>query len=183
MSIKNWLLQSPRAVFGLILFCCLALLGYAYYAEYVLYLDPCPLCILQRFAFMIMAFGALLALLHGSRGRARWLYLLMIWAGGIWGLITAGRHIHIQNLPADQVPDCGAGFDFIQQQEGWLAAIRMAFEGTGDCSLISWQFLGLSMPGWTLVWYAVLLLISVFALRGFNKESTQQKVHHHEQTV
>ena len=165
MSIQSVIKQSPRAVFGLILFCCLALLAFAYYAQYVLYMDPCPLCILQRMAFMVMAAGALLGLIHGSRGSARWLYVLIIWAGGIWGLITAGRHIWLQNLPPDQVPDCGPGFAFIQEQDGLGAAIRMAFEGTGDCSLISWQFLGLSMPGWTLVWYAALMLLSVFALR------------------
>ncbi|MEM7054567.1 MAG: disulfide bond formation protein B [Pseudomonadota bacterium] len=170
MSIQTFMRQSPRVIFGLILIGCVALLAFAYYAQYVWYMDPCPLCILQRIAFMVMGFGALLGLIHGSRGAARWLYVLVIWAGGVWGLITAGRHIWLQNLPPDQVPDCGPGFAFIQEQDGLAAAIRMAFEGTGDCSLISWQFLGLSMPGWTLVWYAVLMLLSLFALRRFTKD-------------
>jgi len=130
-----------------------------------MYLDPCPMCILQRFAFMIMAFGSLLGLLHGSRGRARWLYVLIIWLGGIWGMITAARHVWIQNLPPDQVPDCGAGFAYNVELFGWGEAIRAAFAGSGDCALVSWQFLGLSMPWWTLIWYAVLMLLSLLVLR------------------
>lgn len=167
MTIQSSLLQSPRAVFGLILFCCLALLGFAYYAQYGLLMDPCPLCILQRIAFMVMALGALLGLLYGSRGPARWFYVLIIWAGGIWGLVTAGRHLWLQNLPPDQIPDCGPGFAYNMEFFGLGEAIRAAFAGSGDCAEISWQFLGISMPGWTLIWYAGLMLLSLFVLRRF----------------
>ncbi|MEM1082078.1 MAG: disulfide bond formation protein B [Pseudomonadota bacterium] len=169
MNLHQKFLHSPRAPFALIFFICAALLAFAYYAQYVMYLDPCPMCILQRFAFMIMAAGALLGMIHGSRGPSRWLYVLVVWLGGIWGLITAGRHVWIQNLPPDQVPDCGAGFAYNVELFGWGEAIRSAFAGSGDCALVSWRFLGLTMPGWTLVWYVILMLISLLALRKIGR--------------
>ncbi len=155
----------PRLGFGLVLALSLALLGVAYYSQYGQGLEPCPLCILQRFAFMAMALGALAGLIHGSRGRARWLWGAVVFAGGIWGLITAGRHLWLQHLPPDQVPECGPGFAFMVEYFSWAEAIREAFVGAGECAEVDWAFLGLSMPAWTLIWYVVLMIITVASLR------------------
>jgi len=155
---------SPRAGFGLVLAICLALLGVAYYSQFGLGLEPCPLCILQRFAFIIIALGALAGVIHGGRGMLRWLWAAIIFGGGIWGVVTAGRHLWLQHLPPDQVPECGPGFDFMLEYFSLFEAVREAFTGSGECAEIDWTFLGLSMPGWTLIWYVVVMLITGLAL-------------------
>lgn len=144
---------------------CLALLGYAYYSEYALGYQPCPLCILQRGAFIIMALGALAGALHGSRGSTRWLYAGTVFIGGIWGLATAGRHLWLQHMPSDQVPECGPGFDFMLEYFSLGEAVTSAFTGSGECAEVDWVFLGLAMPAWTLIWYVLLMVITAQAVR------------------
>ena len=155
----------PRIGFAAVSVLSLALLGYAYYSEYALGYEPCPLCILQRVAFMVMALGALAGALHGSRGGLRWLYGVIVFAGGIWGLATAGRHLWLQSMPSDQVPECGPGFDFMLEYFSLVEAITSAFTGSGECAEVDWAFLGLAMPAWTLIWYVLLMLVTALAMR------------------
>lgn len=155
----------PRLGFALVLGLSLALLGFAYYSQYALGFEPCPLCILQRVAFMIIALGALAGALHGSRGRLRWVYAGVAFAGGLWGLATAGRHLWLQSLPPDQVPECGPGFAFMVEYFSLGEAITSAFTGSGECAEVDWTFLGLAMPAWTLIWYVVLMTIIALTLR------------------
>jgi len=165
MNIATNFALYPRTGFALVLGLCLALLGYAYYSEYVLGYEPCPLCILQRGAFFIIALGALAGALHGSRGALRWVYAGIVFGGGLWGLATAGRHLWLQSLPPDQVAECGPGFDFMLEYFSLGEAITSAFTGSGECAEVDWAFLGLAMPAWTLIWYVVLMMITALTLR------------------
>jgi len=155
----------PRTGFALVFGLCLALLGYAYYSQYALGFAPCPLCILQRVAFFIIAAGALAGWAHGSRGAWRWVYGIVVFSGGLWGVATAGRHLWLQSLPADEVPDCGPGFEFMVEYFSLGEAIASAFTGSGECAEVDWSFLGLAMPAWTLFWYVVLMIITALTLR------------------
>jgi disulfide bond formation protein DsbB len=161
----------PRTGFALVLALSAALLGFAYYSEFGLGYEPCPLCILQRFAFIIIAIGALGGALHGSRGAMRFVYGAVVFAGGLWGVTTAGRHLWLQSLPPGDVPECGPGFDFMVEYWSWFEAVKSAFTGSGECAEVDWTFLGLSMPGWTMIWYVLLIAITFFALfRGKRHE-------------
>jgi len=155
----------PRLGFAIVAALSSALLGYAYFAEYVQGYVPCPLCILQRFAFIIIVAGALAGLIHGSRGSMRLVYGGIVFAGGLWGVATAGRQLWLQSLPPDQVPECGPGFDFMVEYFSWFEAIKEAFTGSGECAEVNWTFLGLAMPAWTLIWYVALMLMTALALR------------------
>jgi disulfide bond formation protein DsbB len=145
---------------------CLALLGYAVYAEQVLGLAPCNLCVLQRVAFLWMALWFLIGALHGPRGAGRWVYAALVCAGAVFGIIVAARQLWLQSLPLDKVPACGAGFDLLLAQ---LEAHAIPFSrfmtimlrGSGDCARVTWRFLGLTMAGWTVIWYT---LLGVWAL-------------------
>lgn len=154
-------MNNIRTGYAVIFVVCAGLLGYAYYTQYWLYLNPCPLCILQRIAFMIMGLAALVGLLHGPRGWGRWVYAVVIWLGAAWGVLTAWRHVWLQNLPPDQVPDCGPGLGFMLDNFPLSEALNMIFTGSGECAEQTWSFLGLSMPAWTLIWY---LLVAAFTL-------------------
>ena len=157
-------LFRPRIWFLLVTLCCAALLGYALYVQHVEFLDPCPLCILQRVAFMWIGITALLAAIHNPGKTGRWVYALILAVGGIGGAVIAGRHIWLQNLPPDQVPDCGMGLNYMLDTMPFTEVFSEVFYGSGECAQIDWTFAGLSMPWWTLIWYigltAVTLLVA-----------------------
>jgi protein dithiol:quinone oxidoreductase len=135
---------------------CAALMGYALYAEYGLLLEPCPLCVFQRMAVIALGAVFLVAGLHDPSGWGRRVYagLIVLAAGS--GVAVAGRHLWLQSLPADRVPACGPGFDYIIDSFPVLEALRLIFSGSGECASIDWAFLGLSMPAWVLAWVVVL---------------------------
>jgi len=163
----NPLHWSFRAQFGLGLACCLALLGYALYAQHQMFLDPCPLCIFQRLAFVGMGLAFLAGLLHGPGARGRRVYAVLVLLPALAGVAVAARHLWLQSLPPDQVPACGPGLQYMLDAFPLSKALTMVFSGSGECANADWYFLGLSMPAWTLVWYVALAGLAVWA--GFRR--------------
>jgi disulfide bond formation protein DsbB len=130
---------------------CAGMMGFALYAQHVLMLDPCPLCVLQRVVVIGLGAVFLLAALHNPAGWGRRVYaaLLLLVAGS--GVAVAGWHVHLQNLPPQEVPSCGPGIEYMLDNFPLTDALRMVFEGSGECAEVVWSFLGLSMPAWVLV--------------------------------
>ncbi len=156
--------MSNRLVFTLIFVVCAALLGTAFYMEYVMGLEPCPLCWLQRYAFVAVAGVSLVAALHNPVAVGRRVYglLLALFAGV--GLGLAGRQLWLQSLPADQVPACGPSVEYMLEVLPWLEVLKTALQGTGDCAEVVWRFLGLSIPGWTAVFFGILVAAGLVML-------------------
>lgn len=150
------LLRSPRFHFACIATICAALLAYAYYVQFKLFIDPCPLCILQRVAFLAIGLVTLVAALHGPRGFGRKVYGLLAVASAAVGAGIALQHVRLQNLPPDQVPACGPGLNYMIDTLPLGAALSKAFTGSGECAKVDWTFLGLSMPAWTLICFVLL---------------------------
>ena len=134
---------------------CTSMMGYALYAEHVLMLMPCPLCVFQRMAVIALGVVFLAAAIHNPAGKGRVVYSVLILLAAGAGVGVAGRHVWLQNLPPDQVPSCGPGFDYIVDAFPLADALKMIFTGSGECASIDWQFLGLSMPAWVLIAVAV----------------------------
>lgn len=135
---------------------CAGLMAYAFFAEYVLKLEPCPLCMLQRLAVVALGAVFLLAFLHnpGRAGAVAYSLLILLAAGA--GIGVAGRHVWLQNLPPDQVPACGPDWDFMVDAFPLAEMLEMILSGSGECADISWSFLGFSMPAWVLISVTVL---------------------------
>lgn len=150
----NKILQ-PRPWFLFAAVACAALLGFGLYKQHVDFVDPCPLCILQRLAFMWVGGVGLLAAIHGPGRTGQWFYGVLVMAGGAIGMTLSGRHIWLQSLPADQVPDCGMGLNYMLDTMPLLEALREVFYGAGECAEVMWTFLGLSIPGWALIWFGI----------------------------
>jgi disulfide bond formation protein DsbB len=148
-------LFRPRIWFLFVTLACFSLVGYALYVQHVDFLDPCPLCVLQRVTFMFIGAVALVATLHGPRAIGRWIYGVLVTLGGMTGMLIAGRHLWLQSLPADQVPDCGMGLNYMLDTMPVTDVLHEVFYGSGECAEVIWQFLGLSMPGWTFIWYTL----------------------------
>lgn len=131
--------------------CCAGMMGFALYAEHILLLTPCPLCVFQRVAVISLGIIFLLAALHNPSDWGRRVYTVLVSLAAGAGVGVAGWHVWIQNLPADKVPSCGPGLDYMLEAFPLADALKMVFTGSGECADISWQLFGLSMPAWVVI--------------------------------
>ena len=151
-----------EANFGGAIACCL-LLGYAYYLEYFQHLEPCPLCIFQRVAVLLLGLLFLLAAVHNPEKAGARMYGVLIDLAALAGVAVAARHVYIQNLPPGEVPSCGATLDYMLEVFPLAQVIRMVLTASGECGVVDWKFLGLSMPWWLLICLVVLGSFGAFA--------------------
>lgn len=140
---------------------CAALLGYGLWLQHVDGLEPCPLCVFQRVAFIAMGLIFLVAALHGPRRNGAIVYGVLATIAAAVGAGVAGRHVWLQNLPADQVPACGPGLQYMLEQFPLKRMIEKVLSGSGECASVDWSFLGLTIPGWAFVWF---VLLGIYAL-------------------
>ncbi len=162
----------PRIWFLLVALACASMLGYGLYVQHVLFIDPCPLCVLQRLAFIWIGVVALLAFIHNPGKTGRWVYTSLFVTGGVVGTAIAGRHVWLQNLPQDQVPDCGMGLNYMLETMPFAEVLSEVFHGSGECAEIDWTFLGLSMPNWTLLWFIGLTVATIIVIAKASKAKT-----------
>ena len=159
--------MNSRSAFALPLLACAALLGFGYYLQHVQGLEPCPLCLVQRGFFYAVALVCLIAAVHGPRHIGVTLYgaLAALLAAG--GAATAARQVWLQHLPKDKVPQCGPDLFFMLENLPLSRALEKLVQGSGECAAVDWTFLGLSIAGWSLVWFVVLALYLLWlATRG-----------------
>jgi protein dithiol:quinone oxidoreductase len=140
---------------------CAALIGYALYAEHVLGLAPCPLCIFQRIAVIVVGLLFLLAALQNPQRRGAIVYGLLIDLAAIAGVLIAGRHVWIQAQPPGTVAACGADLNYLLEIMPVTDVVSKVLTGSGECGKVDWLFLGLSMPWWVLI---SLLLLGSWSL-------------------
>jgi disulfide bond formation protein DsbB len=134
----------------------LSLLAYAYYAQFILHLEPCPLCIFQRVGIFSIGLVFLIAAAHDPVGAAKRVYAVLL---ALSALATSGvalRHLYIQSLPEGSVPACGASLDFMLKVFSLSEVLVKVLTGSGECAKVTWRFLGLAMPGWVLIAAVVL---------------------------
>ena len=162
---------TPRMGFGFIVLSCASLLGFALYNQYVDFLDPCPLCIFQRVAFMWMGSFALLAFMHNPAQGWRRIYSWLVVAGAVFGAAIAGRHIWLQNLPPGEVPECGPGLNYMLENFPLTEALTSVLRGSGSCAEVKWSFIGMSMPMWTFIWYTGLALVAIWIAYRSSKKN------------
>jgi disulfide bond formation protein DsbB len=140
---------------------CAALIGFALYLQYVKGEDPCPLCMVQRIAFIALGALFLVAALHGPGRAAAAVYGLLLFMVAAAGAAVAGRHVWLQSLPKHMVPECGPGLDYILERFPLAKAFELILRGSGECAEKGWTFLGLTIAGWALVWFVLLGLLTV----------------------
>jgi len=153
------------------LLCVASLLGFGYYLQYVEFLDPCPLCITQRLFYMLVGFCAFLALVANRYPRVQRVLSVLFMFSAIGGLATAGRQVWLQHLPPDQVPECGLGLQYWLENEPFLNTLSLLFKGDGNCAEVLWQFLGLSIGEWSLVWFVALFVLGAVLFFRLGREA------------
>jgi disulfide bond formation protein DsbB len=130
---------------------CVGLLSYAYYSQYVLHLEPCPLCIFQRIGIFAVGVVFLLAAVHGPRRWGRKVYAVCIAVAALATIGVALRQLYIQSLPPGSVPACGAPLETMLKFFSFQEVLVKVLKGSGECSKVDWRLLGLAMPAWVLI--------------------------------
>ncbi len=144
-------LPNPRLLNLLGFLCSAGMMSFALYAQYVLLLEPCPMCVFQRIATILLGIVFLIAALQnpGVIGARIYAFLVFLTAGA--GVAVASWHVYLQNLPTDEVPSCGPGFEYIMDNFALFDALGLIFKGSGECAEVVWRLLGLSMPTWVII--------------------------------
>lgn len=137
------------------------LLSFAFYLELYKNLQPCPLCEMQRLIMGLLSCVFLLAYFSSSNPAARKVFASVLFILALLGVIAAGRQVWLQSLPADQVPVCGASLEYIVANLPFSQALMLIFKGSGNCAKVTWTFLGLSIPKWTLLAFIVFAGLSL----------------------
>ena len=145
----DWFDTAPRRVLAGVAAACIAMLAFGLYLQHVVGLEPCPMCIVQRYALVLVALVA--GLTASFRGRAALLggsAVMLLIAG--FGAFVAARQSWLQWNPPE-VASCGRDFYGMIETFPLKRAIPMIFKGSGDCTKIDWTFLGGSIANWSFV--------------------------------
>jgi disulfide bond formation protein DsbB len=143
--------MTARAANSLGSAACAALLAYAYYAQYVMHLDPCPLCIFQRVGVFVIGVMFAMAALHDPAGWGRRMYAGLLLLASLATIGVALRHLYIQSQPPGTIAACGASLDFMMKVFSLSDVLVKVLTGSGECAKVTWRFLGLAMPAWVLI--------------------------------
>ena len=155
--VMDWFDTAPRRVLAAVALLCVAMLAFGLYLQHVVGLEPCPMCIVQRYALVLVALVAGVAAALRSRGAHMAGGLLMVLLAGFGGFVAA-RQSWLQWYPPE-IASCGRDFYGMIETFPLKRAIPMIFRGSGDCTKIDWTFLGGSIANWSFVWFAVFLLV------------------------
>ncbi|WP_208509013.1 disulfide bond formation protein B [Variovorax paradoxus] len=162
----DWYFGAPRRAYGLICLACVLMLAFGLYLQHVVGLEPCPMCIVQRYALVLVAVFTGLA--GAFRGRA-----LQVGGGllallsALGGAYTAASQSWLQWYPPEVV-SCGRDLYGMIETFPLKRALPMIFRGGGDCSKIDWTLFGLTLANWSFIAFAVLtvlLLVLLFRRR------------------
>jgi disulfide bond formation protein DsbB len=145
----NWMDTAPRRMFGLVALVCVGLLAFGLYLQHVVGLEPCPMCIVQRYALVLVALCAALTGASGRKGlHVAGAVLLVILS--VAGAYVAARQSWLQWYPPEVV-SCGRDLYGMIETFPLKRALPMIFRGGGDCSKVDWTFLGGTIANWSFI--------------------------------
>ena len=159
MNVFPWYFGAPRRAFGLIGLACVAMLAFGLYLQHVVGLEPCPMCVVQRYALVgVAVFAGLASAVRGHAARIVWAVLALV--ASVGGAFTAARQSWLQWHPPEFI-SCGRDIYGMIETFPLQRALPMIFRGSGDCSKIDWTFLGLSIANWSFVAFTVFGLLII----------------------
>jgi disulfide bond formation protein DsbB len=155
----DWFDTAPRRVLALVSAIGVGMLAYGLYLQHVVGLEPCPMCIVQRYALVLVVLLAALTATSNNRGVLIAGSVLMLGAAG-FGAFVAARQSWLQWYPPE-VSSCGRDFYGMIETFPLQRAIPMIFRGSGDCAKVDWTFLGGSLANWSFVAFSVFTLVAL----------------------
>ncbi|HEY5290915.1 MAG TPA: disulfide bond formation protein B [Burkholderiales bacterium] len=151
---------TPTRVFAAFTLIPLALLAEALVLQHLKGQAPCPLCVLQRAGFLLVALIALIAAIHQPQRRGAAIYAAGIALASLSGLGVAIWHVWTLHHPK-----FGCGIDVMEQFVNNLPTGKLLpwlFHASGECTAPHEPIFGLQVPEWALIWFSMLFLAAVF---------------------
>ncbi len=137
-----------------------ALLAFAYLLQWSTGMMPCALCEIQRVVFAFLGFFFLMAIIF----RQRWAQILINGLASLTavvGILLAARQVWLEFWPPPPGSmSCDASLYYLLQIMPFYEVLTTVFVGGPECAKVTWQFLRLSIPEWSLLWFVVFLLLS-----------------------
>jgi protein dithiol:quinone oxidoreductase len=160
--------RQPRAVWAVVSALCVGLLAFGLYLQHVVGLEPCPMCIVQRYTMVLVALAAGVGawLCKGRKAHVFLAVGLVVLAG--WGAFVAARQSFLQWYPPE-ISSCGRDFYGMIEAFPLQRVIPMVFRGSGDCSAIDWTFLGLTIANWSFLSFALMAALALGVLVGVRR--------------
>jgi disulfide bond formation protein DsbB len=155
--------MKTRNIYLITFILCALLLAGAYYLQYVQGVKPCALCSLQRIIYYVIAILSLLAVAINPQRIWHRIMSAVLSLSALVGLLIASRQVWLQFFPPSDV-GCGPNLNFMLQNFPLSETIKTLFYGSGDCALVTWRFLNLSVADWSLVFFAGFLALSLYLL-------------------
>ena len=154
---------NNRRLFLILALIPVLLLSFGYYQEYVSELEPCPLCHMQRYAYILVFFVAVIGAIHNPKIKTK---SVVVYTGlgaifALMGLLLALRQVWLQSLPPGDAPACMPSFSVMLEYMPILEVLKTSIIGTGDCAKVDWTFLGLSIAAWSAIWFLILIMFNV----------------------
>ena len=131
-----------------------------FYLQMTKGLEPCPMCIMQRYALLGIGFIALAGALHN---RGAWIYGTLVTLAALAGGGVAVRQSWLQLYPPETM-GCGPGLEYMLENFPLAELLPKLFRGEGDCSAVDWTFLGLSIANWGLITFAAIVIVTPLAV-------------------
>jgi len=153
---------APRRVMAAIAFICVCMLTFGMYLQHVVGLEPCPMCIVQRYCDFLVVFFAVL----GAATAKRFLLIastVLLLVSSVSGAFVAARQSWLQWYPPEVV-SCGRDLYGMIENFPLKRALPMIFKGSGDCSKVDWTFLGGSIANWSFVWFCFAAVVALTLL-------------------
>lgn len=151
------MLPSSRKLFlAIFLFSAGALLA-GVFIEHQFELEPCSMCVFQRVMFIGVALTALAAAIHGVKAAGRRVYAVLVLIFADLGAALAIRQLWLQQLPPEKVPTCPPSLDYMLDVLPFTEVLKVVLSGDGNCAEVVWTMLGLSIPGWSLICFVVIV--------------------------
>ncbi len=169
---KAFIFKRSRIAWGCILVLSLGLLAGAYLLEYGFGLEPCALCLLQRYVLWMIAVVACLAFLQNPQRIGTRLYALLLLLLNSMGILLAARHLWVQYGPTpDTIVPCTAELQTLLQFKPLLSALADVLRNTHDCARIDKLF-GLPLSAWSMMSFIMLILVVLGAWKCSAKNAS-----------
>lgn len=156
---------TPRATYAYAFIISCLIIVLAVYFQEAYHLELCPLCIVQRIIFVVLALLFMVGALHTQTRKSRRHYSATILIVALIGMLVAGRHVWLEHNPLlAGAPSCGADILYMFNTLPFRDFFTVLFSGTGECSQETWQFWHLTLPEWSLVYYGFFALIALWQM-------------------
>tara|TARA_Y100000768_G_C23930309_1_gene659724 strand:+ start:43 stop:528 length:486 start_codon:yes stop_codon:yes gene_type:complete len=132
--------------------------------DLIFFLQACPMCILTRYVFMLVAVSGLIAFLINKKVAGHILILI----SSILGLLVTSRQIYIQNMSLediDMLSGCSMPFHTQVEYFGLIEAISRTLAGGPSCAEDGWRFV-LNFAEWGFVFFFIYLISTLFKMRS-----------------